>query len=182
MNISQAVARVYAEALLDMVEKGADLSRIVDDLGAVRKLWEDDRQFREFFGSPRLDPATKKRILDAAFRGRLDRPVLGLLHVLVEKRREMVIDNIIDEFERFRDLREGRIHVYLTSARPLDRDQTDALRAQIERSSGKKVRVHEKVEPRVLGGLVVKVGDHVLDGTLRRRLEGLRKRLVATER
>lgn len=179
MNISEAVARVYAEALLDMAKGREELSRIVDDLAAVHGLWGDAEGFRRFFCTPRLDPANKKRILDAALGTRLGRPVLGLLHVLIDKRREPVLDNIIAQFEKYRDLREGRTHAHLTSARPLDRDQVDSLKGEIERISGKKVIVHEKVDPRVLGGLVVRVGDYVLDGTLRRRLERLRRTVVA---
>lgn len=177
MNVSQAVARVYAEALLDLGVARGVLPRIVDDLAAVRDLFDRDRTFREFFGSPRLDPTVKKRVLAKAFAGRLDRPVMGLLSVLVDKRREMVLDNIVAEFERFRDLREGRAHVHVTSAAPLGGDLADELRARLERATGKKVKLHERLDPRVLGGLVVKLGDKVIDGSLRRRLDRLRRGL-----
>ncbi len=179
MNVSQAVARVYAEALLDLGTARNSLSRIVDDLGAVRELFGRDRTFREFFGSPRLDPAVKKRVLAKAFAGKLDRPVMGLLSVLVDKRREMVLDNIIAEFEKFRDLREGRAHAHVTSAVPLGSELADEIRSRLERATGKKVKIHERLDPRVLGGLVVRVGDKVLDGSLRRRLERLRRGLYA---
>lgn len=177
MSASLAVARVYAEALLDLGMAADSLSRIVDDLHAVRKLFDEDRTFREFFGSPRIDPIEKKRILAKAFGERLDRPVMGLLSVLVDKRREMVIDNIVDEFDRFRDLREGRVHAHVTSAVPLAEGLREEIRTRLEKATGKKVKVHERVEPRVLGGLLVKLGDRVLDGTLRRRLDRLRRGL-----
>jgi F-type H+-transporting ATPase subunit delta len=178
VNISEAVARVYAEALLDMAKDKKELASIVDDLEAVHGLWGDTEGFRRFFCTPRLDPTNKKRILDAALEKRLGRPVLGLLHVLVDKRREPVLDNVIAQFEKYKDLREGRTHAHLTSARPLDKDQVESLRGEIERISGKQVMVHEKVDPAVLGGLRVRVGDYVLDGTLRRRLDRLRHGIV----
>jgi F-type H+-transporting ATPase subunit delta len=183
VNVSQAVARVYARALVDLAEAtDADLGRIFDELHTVQKLVDgEDRTFWQFFASPRLEPAVKKRILDEAFEGKLDRPVLGLLHVLVDKRREMIFDNIVDEFDRYRDLREGRVHAYVTAVRALDEDQRTEMVTRLEAATGKRVELHEKIDPRVLGGRIVKVGDKVIDGSLRRRLYRLRRTLVAAQ-
>ena len=181
MNISQSVARVYAQAMLDLVDSGADLGRMFDDLHAVQKLVDTDRTFFEFFASPRLGPAVKKRVLNEAFGGELDRPVMGLLHVLVDKRREMVFDNIVDEFDRYKDLREGRLHAEITVARPLDDDQKSELKSKLEAATGKEIRLHEKIDPKVLGGLIVKLGDKVIDGSVRRRLNRLRRQMVAAQ-
>ncbi len=180
MSSSQSVARVYAEALLDLVaDNDTQLSRLVDDLHGVDELFAKDATFREFFGSPRLDPVHKKRVLDMALKDKLDRPALGLLHVLIDKQREMLLDNIVQEFDRFRDVREGRLHAYVTTARELGDDQRGQLVAKLEAATGKKIQLHEKVEPRVLGGIRVKVGDNVIDGTVRRRLHDLRGALVS---
>ena len=178
MNVSQAVARVYAQALSDLADENGTLPRVVDDLRAVRELFDGDRTFREFFGSPRVDPPAKKRVLQVALGDKLDRPVMGVLHVLVDKRREMLLDNICDEFNRYRDLREGRQHVYVTAARPVDDDQLGEIVTRLEKATGKKILVHTKVDPRVLGGLRIKLGDKVIDGTVRRRLQQLRRALV----
>lgn len=181
MNISQSVARVYAQAMLDLVDAGADLGRMYDDLHAVQKLVDEDRTFWGFFVSPRLDPAVKKRVLNEAFKGKLDRPVLGLLHVLVDKRREMVFDNIVLEFDRYKDLREGRVHADITVARALDDDQRQELIKKLEATTGKYVEIHETVDPKVLGGMIVKLGDKVIDGSVRRRLNRLRRAMVAAQ-
>ena len=181
LNVSQAVARVYAQALSDLGEDQGNLGRIVDDLHGVRELFDKDTTFREFFGSPRLDPTAKKRVLHEALGQKIDRPVMGLLHVLVNKRREMLLDNIADEFDRYRDLREGRQHVYLTAARPVDEDQLGDIRARLEKATGKEILVHQTIDPRVVGGLRIKLGDNVIDGTLRRRLQQLRHALVPTK-
>jgi F-type H+-transporting ATPase subunit delta len=178
VNVSQAVARVYAEALLDLGLAQDNLPRIVDDLDAVRKLFDEDALFRGFFGSPRLDRAVKKQALSKAFAGKLDRPVLGLLHVLVNKQREMILDNIVDEFHRFRDLREGVVHAHTVSARPLGDEEREEIKRKLTAATGKQVRLHERVDETLLGGLVLRLGDKVIDGTLRRRLDGLRRALV----
>ncbi|MGQ0613677.1 MAG: ATP synthase F1 subunit delta [Planctomycetaceae bacterium] len=179
MNVSRAVARVYAQAMLDLGVASGTLPRIVDDLQAVAALYEKDAKFRAFFTSPRVEPARKKTALDAALGGKLGREVQGLLHVLVDKRREVVLDNIVDEFERFRDLREGRIHVHVTTARALEAPERQEVGRRLARATGKSPELHEKVDARLLGGLIVKVGDRVLDGSLRRRLDRLRRTMTA---
>ncbi len=180
MNVSQAVARVYAQALLDLGVEQDCVGQIGDDLAVVLKLFDEDRTFREFFASPRLDPVAKKKVLGEAFAS-FGRPVLGLLCVLVDKQRELVLDNIVAEFERFRDLREGRLHADITAAKPLDPEQLAQITSRLEAVTGKKVSIHEKHDPKVLGGLIVKVGDKVIDGTLRRRLSQLRRSLVSIQ-
>jgi len=180
LNVSQAVARVYAQALSDLGEDQGNLSRIVDDLHGVRELFDTDATFREFFGSPRIDATAKKRVLSETLGDRIDRPVMGLLHVLVNKRREMLLDNIAAEFDRFRDLREGRQHVYITAARAVDEDQLGEIRSRLEKATGKEILVHQKIDPRVVGGLRIKLGDKVIDGTVRRRLQQLRQALAPT--
>ena len=186
MNISQAVARVYAEALVDMAESGAvDLGRIYDDLHTVQGIaeWarENDPAFALFFNSPKLEPERKKQVLKELFGDKIDRPVMGLLCVLVDKRREPVFDNIVAEFDRYKDLREGRIHAHVTVARPLDDDQREKLKGKLAASTGKEVALHEATDPRVLGGMIVKIGDRVIDGSLRRRLSRLRRRLMTID-
>ena len=184
MNTSQQVARVYAEALVDMATSGdADLGRIYDDLRAVQSVAEyarsNDPAFALFFNSPKLEPARKKQVLMELFGDKLERPVLGLLSVLVDKRREPYFDNIVAEFERYKDLRDGRVHAHVTTARPLDEDQRQELRSELEKSSGKSVKLHEQVDPRLIGGLIVKVGDKIIDGSIRRRMRRLRRRMLA---
>jgi F-type H+-transporting ATPase subunit delta len=118
--------------------------------------------------------------LDAAITGHFDRPVHGLLHVLIDKRREGILDNIVDEFERYLDLREGRTHVHVTSARGLDDELRQNIIDKLQAALGsKEIKLHEIVEPRIIGGLILKVGDRVLDGSIRRRLRGLASSLTS---
>lgn len=180
MNVSDSIARVYASALLEIGERTGTLPRIVDDIHLLRGI-DSNPEAREFIRSPRVDRRKKKEFLRNVFEGKLDRPVLGLLLVLVEKRRETIFDNVADWFDRFRDLREGRIHVHVTAARALDGDQRDELVSRLASATGRQVQLHEKLDPGVIGGLVVKIGDRVLDGTLRRRLNRLRRELAAAQ-
>lgn len=182
MNISQAVARVYAEALVDLSVVQDSLGRVVDDLHEIQDLFDSDATFRSFFSTHRIERAEKKRILNEVFKDKLDRPVLGLLNVLVDRQRELALDNIVDEFERHKDVREGRMHAYVQTARKLEDDQRSEIVRRLEGLTGKTIVLHERVEPELIGGIVLKLQDKVIDGTVRRRLERLKRALVAAGR
>ena len=182
MNVSQAAARVYAKALFDIGIESGTVGQIYDDLHAVYDALNGlDADLRTFFSLPQFRREDKRRILNMAFEGKVSRPVLGLLNVLVDKRRETLLDNIVEEFDRYRDQHEGRIRARVVTARKLDEDLLQALRSAIEQRTNKSVDLTEQVDPEVLGGLRVNVGDRVLDGTLRRSLQDMRRSLAATQ-
>jgi F-type H+-transporting ATPase subunit delta len=182
MNVSHAAARVYARALFDIgIEEGA-VGQIYDDLHAVYDALNGlDADLRTFFNLPQFRRDEKRRILNLAFEGKVSRPVLGLLHVLVDKRREPLLNNVVEEFDRYRDQHEGRLQASVTTARKLDTELLDALRTALEQRTRKSVVLTEHIDPAVIGGVRVNIGDRVLDGTLRRSLQDMRRSFAATQ-
>jgi F-type H+-transporting ATPase subunit delta len=181
MNVSEAAARVYAKALFDIGTETGAVGEIYDDLHAVHDTLNAlESDLRTFFNLPQFRRAEKRRIINLAFEGKVGRPVLGLLNILVEKRREPLLDNVVDEFDHYRDLHENRVNARVVTARKLDEDLLAALRSALEQRTQKSVVLTEVVDPEVLGGLRVNVGDRVLDGTVRRSLQDMRRSLTAT--
>ncbi|MDQ3946893.1 MAG: ATP synthase F1 subunit delta, partial [Actinomycetota bacterium] len=175
INVSSAAARVYAQALFDIGCQEHAVGSIYDDLHAVHDaIGGLDAELQTFFKMPQLRREDKRRIFKAAFEDKVGRPVLGLLLLLVEKRREPLFDNVVAEFDRYRDRLEGRVRASVTTARKLDADLAQALRAALEQRTQKTVVLHERVDPEVLGGIRVNLGDSVLDGTIRRGLQDMR--------
>jgi F-type H+-transporting ATPase subunit delta len=179
VNISQAVARVYARALFDIGTQEGSLGTIFDDLNGIQAAVDASPEANAFLQSPKLKRADKIRVMDELFADKVGRPVLGLLHVLIQKRREPVFDNIVEEFAKYRDEHEGRVHARVTSARPLAEDQLEALTNALAKSSGKTVQLKQEVNPAVIGGIRVNLGDSVLDGTVLRKMNELRRSFAA---
>jgi len=180
MNVSRAAARVYAKALFDLGVEGKAVGTIYDELHAVHAAIRGlDPELRAFFTAPKFRRDDKRRILTMAFEGKVSRPVLGLLHVLVLKRRESLFDNVVEEFDRYRDQHEGRLRASVTTATRMDDDLASALREALEARTKRKVDLHQKIDPEVLGGIRVNLGDFVLDGTVRRGIEDMRRTLAA---
>ncbi len=182
MNVSSAAARVYAKALFDIGVEEQAVGQIYDDLHAVDAAISGlDPELRAFFNMPRFRREDKRRILKTAFESKVGRPVLGLILLLVEKRREPLLDNIVEEFDQYRDEHEGRVRAEVTTARKLDTDLSEALRLALEQRTNKSVVLTERVDPDVLGGIRVNLGDSVIDGTVRRGLQDMRRDFAATQ-
>ncbi len=182
MNKSEPAARSYAEAVLQLAKEKGRLAASMDDLRSVEAVFHADARLRGLFTSPRIDRGVKEEFVRRAFKGRVGDEILGLLVVLIRKGRESLYDNVVDYFDSLKDLEEKRIHVHISSARALDPDVRAAIEAAIAEASGKRPIVNEKVDPALVGGLVVRVNDIVVDGSIRTRLRALRSRLVGENR
>lgn len=182
MNRSDPAARCYAEAVLLLAKERNRLEAAMDDLRSVEEVFRADARLWGLFTSPRIDRGVKEDFVKRAFRGRVGDEILGLMVVLVRKGREALFDNVVDYFDRLKDVEQNRVHVHLGSARPLDPAVKAAIEEVVREASGKTPVTHEKVDPALVGGLVVRVNDVLVDGSLRTRLRALRSRLVGDRR
>jgi F-type H+-transporting ATPase subunit delta len=182
MNPSTRAARVYAEAMIAIGKEQGTLGDIHDELMGLNQLYRENREFRAFFTAPGIDSDEKYRVLKRALGDQVSKPVLGLLSVMIRKGREPLLDNIADQFVRFKDIAEGKVHVRVETARALADDQKDSIRELVEKKSGMTAELHETISPELIGGTIVRVNDFVIDGSLRRRLKALKKGLVAKGR
>ena len=172
------IARNYAETLLALARKAGDLRGWGGMITDVANAMRNDRRLRIFLESPRVDAGEKNRVLGKAFQDRMPRLFVRYLQALVMHRRQMLIPAIAREYLDLVDEAEGRVHATVTVAREPDADTRSVVARELSRSFGKDVVPHFAVDPRILGGLVVRVGDTVLDGSVQRRLERLRGRMA----
>lgn len=181
MNRSDPAARCYAEALLLIGKKGKRLGAVLEDLRAVAGVFHAERRLWDLWTSPRIDRKVKEDFIRRAYTSRIGPEVLGLLIVMVHKGRESLFDNVVAQFEGFHDTEQNRIHVHVSSARGIEGDVKSAIEKAVAEASGKTVVLHERTDPSLIAGLVVRVGDIVVDGSIRSRLREIGARL-ATDR
>jgi F-type H+-transporting ATPase subunit delta len=172
------IARNYAETLLELARRAGDLQAWGQAIDDVADAMQNDRTLRLFLESPRVSAAEKNRILGRAFDGQLPRLFVRYLQALVSHRRQMLLPEIAREFHDLVDQVEGRLHANVTVASEPEDAVRKTISAQLSRAYGKDVVPHFTVNPAILGGLVVRVGDTVLDGSVRRRLATLRTRML----
>jgi F-type H+-transporting ATPase subunit delta len=171
------VSRSYAEALFELGEHHGqpEIERAVAQLIAVLDSTESVRRFLE---SPKIPLAAKEHALRHAFGHHVPRVFLSFLLVVVRKRRQRLLRDIAGEYQALLDEHAGRIRVDITLAAEPDERAEEEIAAALSRVLGKAVVPQIRADERILGGIIVRYGDRVLDGSLRRRLMALRRRLL----
>ena len=167
-------ARVYAEALFDVAKEKGKLDAIGADLSQFAGAVSGNRDLQTFLFSPHFASAEKVEGLKRALSG-ADSELLNFLELLIEKHRMPEIFRIGREFEQLWKVENKRIDVTVTSAVELDPAVVNKVGEEIERQTGQKVELASRVDDEILGGIVLQVGNMVLDASIRSRLEKLRK-------
>jgi F-type H+-transporting ATPase subunit delta len=167
-------ARVYAEALFDVAKEKGKLDAVRGELAQFADAVDGDRELRVFFFSPYFSSAEKSAGLRRAVSG-ADPELLNFLELLIEKGRMPEVFRIRRELDELWKHENRRIDVTVTSAVPLEPAVVEKVGEEIERQTGQKVELASRVDGEILGGIVLQVGNKVLDASIRARLEKLRK-------
>ena len=170
----QEVARVYAEALFDVAKENGKLDAVGEQLDQFAGALDGDREMQVFFFSPYFASAEKIEGLKKAVSG-ADDELLNFLELLIEKGRMTEVFRIRGRFEQLWKQENKRLDVTVTSAVELDPAVVEKVGSEVERQTGQKVDLASRVDGEILGGIVLQVGNKVLDASIRSRLEKLRK-------
>jgi F-type H+-transporting ATPase subunit delta len=172
------VARRYAQALYQEAEAAGKAERVDADVDTLRAGFEGSRELTRLFASPVVPVERKRAVADRLFAERVDPLTLRLVRLLLDKGREALLPAVARAYGELRDERAGVVEAHVRTAFPLGPDEADDLRAALERSTGQKVRLRLEVDPALIGGLVVRVGDTVYDGSARHHLDRLREQFA----
>lgn len=164
----------YAEALFRVVRAEGELERVEDELYRFGKLLESNHELKQALSDRSIDKIQRAKILDELLGDKVSPHTLGLLTFVVEQGRGRQLPQILQRLSNLAAEAREAVVAEVRSAVPLDDKQTKALAEALSKATRKKVEVKAIVDPSVIGGLVAKVGDTVIDGTIRRRLEQLR--------
>ncbi len=172
------VAKRYARALFSAALKSDILLSVEDDLNGINNAMQADPKFRAFVMNPTISREDKLKLMESVFSDRVTALTMQMLRLMLEKGREEEFGFMRLEFIRLRRDHESVIHAIVTSAKPLSREEQDAVVGKIAQETGKKIEPEFAVEPSLMGGVKVAYNDFVLDGTVRGYLNRLREKLV----
>jgi F-type H+-transporting ATPase subunit delta len=173
----EEIAAVYARSLFEVAKEQDKLDAVRDQLGEFADALSETRELQVFFFSPYFSTQEKEDGLERAVTD-TDPVIVNFLKLLIEKHRMPVLFRIRAEYDRLWEEENKLLPVEITSAIELDKDIVKQLGDRISEQTGRKVELSSRVEPDILGGIVVQVGNAVLDASIRNRLEQLRRQVV----
>jgi F-type H+-transporting ATPase subunit delta len=171
-----ATARRYAEAVFELGVEQNTVDRWLQDLRLIADYFSDHRLIF-LLSEPNIQLPKKELMVKDLLDGKVQAEALALAQLLVERGLVELAPRIRDEFARKYDDYHHQIHANLTTAMPIDEVTRAGVVADLQRLTGKKVLLNEQVDPSILGGAIARVGDTLIDGSVRRRLQLLRQQL-----
>jgi F-type H+-transporting ATPase subunit delta len=175
---SVTIARNYSEALFDLGERSGHTERYAELIDAVAAAVETTPQVQSVLMSPRVPKAEKARILAGALRD-TPREFVLFLQALVKRGRQYLLRDIATEYLALLDIKLNRVRAGVTLARPAEEALRRSIQERLSEQLGKEVIASFSVDPGILGGTIVRVGERIHDGSVRRRLTKLRRHLLA---
>jgi len=174
----ETVAKNYAETLFELGRRNDALEEYGDAIETVARLLDEDPKFRIFMETPRIDDDDKKGVVKTAFGEALPKHVVNFVLVTIDKRRQRLLRTISGQYHALLDRHMGREHVQVTVARPIDDATRQVITDKLSVALGKEAIPHVRVEPGIIGGLIVRTGDTIFDVSVRRRLDSMRRKLL----
>ena len=175
---SETIARNYAEALFELAEQGGQADLFADLIAATASAVEMSPEVQAVMMSPRVPKGEKSRLLAQALEETAPREFVLFLQAVVKRGRQGLFSGIAREYEGLLDQKHNRVRAGVTLARQPDDAMRQSIAEGLSRALGKTVLPMFHVDPAILGGTIVRVGERIYDGSLRRQLVRLRRQLV----
>lgn len=179
---NRIVARRYALALLEEAERTGVLSAVDADIDMLRETLVTSPDLQRFLRSPVISREKKAAVVDRLLADRVQPLTLRFIRMMIDKEREDILPEIVSAYRERRDVQQGIVEASATLATSVSRGEQEQLQAAVEGLTGRKVRLSVRHDPGLIGGIVIRVGDTVYDGSVQHQLANLREHLRPGQR
>lgn len=180
MSRGTVVAKRYAKALFELAQEQGKTAETENQLQALVEATELDADIRAFLSAPGITTENKIKTIQAAFGDKASQIVLNTISLLIERGRQGELASLLEAYRQVSGSALGQADATVSSAKPLTEEEKNKLASQFALLIGKKIRVDNVIDPGLLGGLTVRIGDTLYDGSLRGKLDRLSKQLQAS--
>jgi F-type H+-transporting ATPase subunit delta len=178
---SNDISRVYAQSLVEVGDEKKMLPLFEEEMLFLSNLLKEDRDVWQFFASPGLTKESKRDFVNKVFGNKLSEPVINLLYVLIENGRQSFIPEIYQSMLDSIDVINNRMRVTVTTTQPLDDTLREKLKSVLSKRFNKEIILNETVDESIIGGIIIRIGDTVIDGSLLKDLKNIRKNLLISK-
>lgn len=172
------IARVYASSIFDIAKEKNILPQVEEELKAVSDIIAEDETFRNYLNTPGITKDIKKEFIDKVFAGKISEYIVNLLKLLIDNSRQTVINEIYEALVELNDIANNRQRITVITQSNLNATLLDKIKLEIGKKLGKEIIVTEQVDESILGGIIIKIGDLVIDGSLAKGLKNIRRNLL----
>ncbi|MFT8873090.1 MAG: F0F1 ATP synthase subunit delta [Sporolactobacillus sp.] len=172
--MSEIVAMRYAEALFEVAEERQMIDAIETQLSATHVLLSEHAELRRTLLNPQVSAEDKKALVGKLLEGTVGLEVGNLLKLLIDRKRESIIGDVLDAYTLLANAKRGILDVTVTTAVPLSEDEQADLARRLGSALGKKLRVKASVKKDIIGGILLRIGDRLYDGTVAGKLSGFK--------
>ena len=173
--------RRYALALYEVAEQKGKVDEYLGDLREICELIENNKDFFEVIKHPQIGTKQKKKTFINIFKGKIDEELLSFLLILIEKDRILFLKEKLKEMEEIHLEKLNVLQGIVKTTVPLEENEYNSLVDKLEKKYNKEVILKKEIDPEILGGIYVRIGNDVIDGTVKTRLDDLEKLMLATE-
>ncbi len=171
--MAKLVSKTYSEAIFDYAIEEGRLDDIQQEFNFVVKAFTEFPDFYNIIKTPKINIEEKKMVLEETFKDSISQTLLNFLKIIIDKNRGTDILDIKRDFDLRVDAHNGVITATVESVIPLTEEQLESLANNLYQRTGKKVKISTALNPKLLGGVVVKMGDQIIDGSVRFKLDGM---------
>lgn len=175
--MAKLVAKRYAEALFEVALESQTLDKTKEEINFIANAIDENSDFKIIITHPQVSKEEKKEILSSVFKEKVSSSVLNFCFITVDKGRESYLPEISKEYTILSNLEQGIIEAQAISAISMSDEELKSLEEKFSKQLNKTVIMKPKVDKSILGGVMVKLGDRVIDGSIKGRLESIQKEL-----
>ncbi len=175
--IQRELAMKYSKAIFEYGKENDKLTVLKKDLKEVNKIVEESKEFNNLLFSVRILPEDKKNIIDSIFKDKISDYIRNFLKLLIDKRREVFLAQIIKEYNNKVDREMKTINVQVISAIKLSKQSEKELKDKLSSIYDSEIKLELKKDPSILGGMILKIGDQLIDGSIKNHLDGLTEKI-----
>ena len=175
---SLVLARRYAKALFELAEERKNIESIAEELATFQKLLSENAELRNFFFSPEAGKEQKIKFVQDNFKGRFSTLLIHFLHLLIEKGRQNILDEIASEFGKRYDRYQNKVRASAITAIPMSEADMQSLNDLLSKRFQANFEIKNRVDADILGGVVLQIDGKVLDGSIRNQLKRLRAQML----
>ena len=172
------VARVYANSIFEIAKEKNMISQVEEELNVIVQTLAEEAEFKSYINAPGITSEVKKSFINKVFAGNISENTLNLLNLLIDNGRQESISGIYEAFVELDDIHNNRERITVITQTSLNESLIGSIKSQIGKKLNKEIIVTEKVDESILGGIIIKIGDLVIDGSLAKGLKNIKSNLL----